>query len=324
MDKEFEETHGTGFLSKVLFGWYLSDADLTDAKLRSHMEYIQIRSSEMIRKNRKLLVFGLVWFAILSLFAFGLYLPYLKAHGLVHPVHIAPDRFPRVGYQSVQFITSDGLTLKGWYIAPPRNGGLVIFVHGLNGNRTELIDEVDFVTAAGYGALLFDLRNHGESEGEITTLGLEEVLDVEAAVGFVRQTAGVDTPVALFGHSMGGATVLLAAVKIPEIRAVIAESAYTNVEDNISEGVRGLTGLPAFPFAPLIVFFGEREAGVDIRSVRPLDMVGQINPIPLLFIHGELDGLILPQNSRKLYEAAREPKELYIPIFRPLSNRVWW
>ena len=111
---------------------------------------------------------------------------------------------------------------------------------------------------------------------------------------------------------MGGATVLLAAVRIPEIRAVIAESAYTSVEDNISEGVRGLTGLPPFPFAPLIVFFGEREAGVDIRSVRPQDVVGQISPIPLLFIHGELDGLILPQNSRKLYEAAREPKELYI------------
>ena len=276
------------------------------------MEKIQKRSSEMILKNRKLLVFGMVWFAILSLFAFGLYLPYLKAYGLVHPARIVPDHFPRAAYQNVQFITSDGLTLKGWYIPAPRNRGLVIFVHGLNANRTELIDEADFVTAAGYGALLFDLRNQGESDGNVTTLWLEEVLDVEAAVGFVRQTAGAATPVALFGHSMGGATVLLAAVKIPEIRAVIAESAYTSVEDNITEGVRGLTGLPPFPFAPIIVFFGEREAGVDIRSVRPLDVVGQINPRPVLFIHGELDGLILPQNSRKLYEAAREPKELYI------------
>jgi fermentation-respiration switch protein FrsA (DUF1100 family) len=135
---------------------------------------------------------------------------------------------------------------------------------------------------------------------------------VEAAVTFVHQTAGADAPVALFGHSMGAATVLLAAVKIPEVSAVIAESAYTSVEDNISEGVRELTGLPPFPFAPLIVFFGEREAGVDIRSVRPLDVVGQISPRPLLLIHGELDGLILPENSRRLYEAAREPKELYL------------
>ena len=103
----------------------------------------------MTRKNRKLLIFGLAWFAILSLFAFGLYLPYLKAYGLVHPQRSAPDRFPLAAYQNVQFITSDGLTIKGWYIPAPRNRGLVIFVHGLNGNRTELIYEADFVTAAG-------------------------------------------------------------------------------------------------------------------------------------------------------------------------------
>ena len=100
--------------------------------------------------------------------------------------------------------------------------------------------------------------------------------------------------------------------QIPEVRAVITESAYSSVEDNITEGVRGLTGLPPFPFAPLIVFFGQREAGVDIRSVRPVDVVGQISPRPLLLIHGELDGLILAENSRRLYAAAREPKELYI------------
>lgn len=265
----------------------------------------------MTPKNRNLLVFGLVCFVILALLSVGLYLPYMKAYGLVHPVRNAPDHFPHAAWQNVQFTTSDGLRLSGWYI-PPRNGALVIFVHGLNGNRTELIDEADFITAAGYGALLLDLRNHGESEGNVTTLGLYEVRDVEAAVTFARQTAGADAPVALFGHSMGAAAVLLAAVKIPAVRAVIAESAYTSVEDNISEGVRILTGLPPFPFAPLIVFFGEREAGVDIRSVRPVDVVGQISPRPLLLIHGELDDLILAENSRRLYEAAREPKELYL------------
>ena len=265
----------------------------------------------MTQKNRNLLIFGLIWFVILTLFSVGLYLPYMKAYGLVHPTRIVPDRFPHAAYQNVQFSTSDGLRLSGWYI-PPQNGALVIFVHGLNANRTELLDEADFITAAGYGALLFDLRNHGESEGNVTTLGLDEVRDVQAAAAFARQTAGLDSPLALFGHSMGGATVLLAAVKLPETRAVIAESAYTSVDDNIAEGVRGLTGLPSFPFAPLIVFFGEREAGVDIRSVRPLDVIGQLSPRPLLFIHGELDGLILAENSRRLYAAAREPKELYI------------
>jgi dipeptidyl aminopeptidase/acylaminoacyl peptidase len=263
------------------------------------------------QKTRNLLVFGLAWFAILSLLTFGLYLPYVKAYDLVHPVRIASERPAYPDYQEVQFTTTDGLTLKGWYL-PPRQEGLVIFVHGLGGNRAELLDEAEFIAQAGYGVLLFDLRNHGESEGSVTTLGLDEVRDVEAAVNFARRNAGWGIPLALFGHSMGGAAVLLAAVKIPEIRAVIAESAYTSVEDNISEGVHGLTGLPPFPFAPLIVFFGEREAGVEIRSVRPLEAVGQLSPRPLLLIHGELDSLIPAENSLRLYAAAREPKELYL------------
>ena len=265
----------------------------------------------MTQKTRNLLVFGLVWFAILSLLSVGLYLPYMKAYGLVHPVRVIPDHFPQAAYRNVEFTTADGLRLSGWYV-PPRNGALVIFVHGLNGNRTELLDEANFITAAGYGALIFDLRNHGESQGNVTTMGLDEVQDVDAAVAFARQIGGADSPLALFGHSMGADAVLLAAVKIPEIRAVIAESAYSSVEDNIAEGVRGLTGLPPFPFAPLIVFFGEREAGVDIRSIRPVDVVAWLSPRPLLLIHGELDSLILAENSRRLYAAAREPKELYL------------
>ncbi len=266
----------------------------------------------MSQKLRRLLVFGLAWFAILAMLAVGLYLPYLKAYNLVHPARNAPERLPQAAYREVEFPTSDGLTLRGWYI-PSQNGALVIFVHGLGGNRTELLDEADLVADSGYGALLFDLRNHGLSDGTVTTLGLFEVNDVAAAIQHIRsQPKGDAVKLALFGHSMGGATVLLAAAQMPEIRAVIAESAYASVSDNISYGVRGLTGLPPFPFAPLIIFFGQREAGVDIETVRPVDVIGQISPRAVMIIHGEQDGLIPVENGRRLYETAREPKELYI------------
>jgi fermentation-respiration switch protein FrsA (DUF1100 family) len=138
------------------------------------------------------------------------------------------------------------------------------------------------------------------------------VHDIEAAVAFVRQTAGPDSPIAAFGHSMGAATVLLATAAIPEIDAVIAESAFTSVEDNVSDSVQVLTGLPAFPFAPMVVFFGQREAGVDISAVRPVDVIASISPRAVLLIHGETDATILVRNTYALYEAAKEPKELYI------------
>jgi alpha-beta hydrolase superfamily lysophospholipase len=251
----------------------------------------------------------------MAVLALGIYLPYGRAYGLVHPARAPIERTPaNVGissYQDVQFVTADGLTLYGWYV-PPRNGAVVVFVHGLGGNRTELLDEAGFITAKGYGALLFDLRNHGKSEGNVSTLGLYEVRDIEAAVAFVRQTAEPDAPVAAFGHSMGAATVLLATAAISEIDAVIAESAFTSVEDNISDSVQVLTGLPAFPFAPLVVFFGQREAGVDISAVRPVDIIASISPRAVLLIHGDLDATIPVRNAYALYEAAAEPKELYV------------
>ncbi len=266
-------------------------------------------------KTLKLLTFGLISLVIALVVSFAIEIPYLKAYNLVHPEHKPLNRFPKdVGideYEDVQFVTSDGLTLKGWYIAP-KNGAVVIFVHGLGADRLDLLDEAGFIVAEGYGALLFELRAHGESEGRVSTLGYYEPRDVHAAVDFVQHRAGSATLLALFGHSMGAGTTLLAATQIPAIHAVIVESAFTTLEDNISDGVKALTGLPSFPFAPLIVFFCERETGVDLRSVRPIDVVGQISPSAVLFIHGARDGTIPVRNAQALYAAAKEPKQLYI------------
>jgi uncharacterized protein len=260
-------------------------------------------------KIRKLLIFGAVWFSLFLGLGLGLELPYLKAYSLVHPARTQPEWFPQHAYREVEF-PSAGLTLRGWYI-PPQNGAVVIFVHGLGANRSELVGEADLVAEAGYGALLFDLRNHGQSDGTTTTLGLAEADDVQAAARFVRRLSGDSIKLALCGHSMGGAAVLLAAAKIPEVRAIITESAYTSVSDNIAASLKGLTGLPPFPFAPLIIFFGQREAGVAINAVSPVAVIGQISPRALFIIHGVQDKLIPVENAYRLYAAARQPKEIY-------------
>ncbi len=268
----------------------------------------------MSRKLRNLTLFGLGSFLVIFLLAFGVALPYGRAYGLVHPARAPIDRAPAdlgLPYEDIQLTTSDGLTLTAWYI-PPRNGVVVICVHGLGGNRAQFLEEAAFLYRKKYGILLLDLRNHGESDGNVTTLGLYETQDIAAAVTFIRQREGADAAVAAFGHSMGAATVLMAAAQLPEIEAVIAASPFTSVEDNISEGIRSLTGLNPRFFAPLVLFFGQREAGVDISAVRPVDVIGSISPRPVLLIHGTKDETLPVRNSYQLYEAARDPKELVV------------
>lgn len=241
-----------------------------------------------------------------------------RAYALVHPERSYPQRTPDTfaieDWQNITLETEDGLHLAGWYIPPqPESGGAtVIFAHGFSGNRGNLLAQAALLVQRGYGALLFDFRNHGDSEGEITTFGLLEVRDVAAALAFLLAQPEVNPDrIGLVGHSMGGAIAIRAAVQLPEVKAVVVESSFTSLQDNVVEGVRFIARLPAFPFAPLIIYFGQKEVGMDIR-VRPVEEVAQIAPRPILFIHGEADRFISPDNSRRLYAAAGDPKDLYI------------
>ncbi len=238
---------------------------------------------------------------------------------LVHPGRSTPQRTPSdVGLNlwfDVSFPSSDGLQLGAWFIPveSEQPSPTLIFVHGLGSNRGGLLDQAKLLNDHGYSALLLDLRNHGQSQGEITTLGYQEVYDIEGAVEFLMEQPAVDpNRIGLVGQSLGGAVVIRAAARLPQVKATVAESAFSSLEDNIEQGVRELTGLPPFPFAPLVIWFGEREAGVKIQLVRPIDDLTQIAPRAIMFIHGEKDTLIDVSNSQRLYEAASEPKALYL------------
>ena len=257
--------------------------------------------------------------ALLGSATFGVRLAHSRAMTLVHPGRSRPARTPAdqgvERWEEVRFSTADDLQLAGWFVPPTlqSDGATLIFIHGLGGNRGELLDEAVMLTGHGYGALLFDLRNHGESEGTITTMGYAEVADVEGAVAYLLARPGVNPErIGLVGSSMGGAVAIRAAARIPEIRVVVAQSAFSSLEENVNQGVRALTGLPPFPLAPLVIWFGEREAGIRLSQVRPIDDVAQIGPRAILFIHGEQDTIVDVSNSVRLYEAAEEPKAIYL------------
>ncbi len=276
------------------------------------------RSLPLSTKSLKLITFGinsLIITIIALIIAFGLYIPYLKTYTMLHPARFPFKRTPAdVGiahYEEITFTTFDGLTLKGWYI-PPQNGAVVIFVHGLGADRLDMLNEAGLLVANGYGALLFDMRAHGKSGGDISTVGYKERRDIHSAVNFVRLKAGKNAPLALFAHSMGTGAALMAAAEIPEISAVIVESAFTSIEENIGDVTQSLTGLPPFIFAPLIVFYGQQQTGVDISAIRPVDIIGQISPRAVLLIQGENDTTIPVRNAYRLYAAAKEPKQIYI------------
>ncbi len=240
-----------------------------------------------------------------------------RARRLVAPprtfTHQTPSDFGITDWQEVTFTTEDGLQLSGWYI-PPQSGAALIFVHGLGSNRSDLLDQAVVLAKEGYGALLFDLRAHGLSEGKQSSWGLAEVADVQAALAFLQAQPAIDPDrIGVVGHSMGGAIAIRAAAQLPQIRLVVIESVYTNFADNEARLTVSFARLPDWT-APLVMAWAEWIAGVDSSQLAPLQEVALLAPRPILFIQGGRDKTVHVSNGSTLYDAAVSPKErLLIP-----------
>ena len=269
----------------------------------------------MRTKIFRLSLFGLSAFFLISLIPLNWYAR-RSALSLVRPAHLlpaAPDIDSILHNSiSINFETTDGLLLRGEYL-PSSNNAAVILLHGHAANRSQMEPDARLLAGNGFGVLLFDARNSGESEGDLTTLGLKEVIDVQAAYDFLIKQDDIDPKrIGVLGHSMGGSTAILAGAQIPELSAIVAQSTFTSLEDNVTNGVQNYLGLPPFPFAPLVLFWGQYESGMQIQQVSPIEQISQISPRPVLIVHGAQDQVIPVENAYRLFEAAKEPKQIYV------------
>jgi fermentation-respiration switch protein FrsA (DUF1100 family) len=234
----------------------------------------------------------------------------------VHPPREVPSPRPDaygLAYENVSFVTKDGVTLRGWFLPPSGPEHAALIVNPSHGDhRGKIITATAMLVRHGYGVLTFDWRAIGESGGEFATLGYNEAKDVVAAVGWLANRTDVDPArIGALSRSAGAAAVIRAAAADSRIAAVVAETTFSRLQDMLETGVEAKTGLPAFPFAPLMVLFGERETGIRIADVRPVDVIGRISPRAVLIIRAGRDTWIPPDNADMLYAAAGEPKALW-------------
>jgi fermentation-respiration switch protein FrsA (DUF1100 family) len=226
-------------------------------------------------------------------------------------------------FQAVSFVSPlDQIELRGWYL-PAGGKRAIIFIHGIHGNRWDTFHHIDELIArhvrAGYDVLTFDMRAHGESGGDRFTLGWKERYDVRGAVDFVMQRGIPPGRIGLWAQSLGSASALLAAPDLPEIAAVVTDSAFADARLLIDNELQLRTGLPQV-FSPGITLVGGPLYGIDLDAIPPEKAVARIAPRPILFIHGDADTRIPVEHSRRLLAAAQNPAaELWVV---PGANHV--
>jgi fermentation-respiration switch protein FrsA (DUF1100 family) len=209
-------------------------------------------------------------------------------------------------YEDVTVTTADGVELPGWYIAS-ENGAAVMVQHGILGARQGHLAKAAILHRNGYGVLLTTTGCHeGREDGRM--------MDLEAWYQYLLTRADVDPDrIGMIGESFGGAMSIKYAAENHGIRAVISQSSFASLEDAIEIG-----NFVPFPpplrslLAPLILSREAECAGMEVAEVVPVDWIKGISPRPVLILHGGVDDYVAADSGQRLYDAAGEPKEIWV------------
>ncbi len=206
-------------------------------------------------------------------------------------------------------VRSTGGDLPAWFV--PANDGRpgpgVVLVHGWDSARDRMLANIQFLHAAGFHCLTFDVRGNGANPAETLPLSAGE-FGADALAGFATLSARPEVTIgAVLGHSMGAIGALLAAAADPRVAAVVSSSTPSDPRRLVSETFR-LAGLhiPSVVAAPLSWLTTReflRPRGHRMRDISALEAIVRYRG-PILLVHGQFDKVIPVEHAERLRAAA--------------------
>lgn len=211
-----------------------------------------------------------------------------------------------IPFREVRIEEGRGPTLHGWYLPArtDRVAGTVLFLHGNAGNVSSHLLSPAWLPDWGFNVLLIDYRGYGASEGEASLSGV--AVDSRRALAYLAEREPPDTPLAVFGQSLGASVAPYVVVKSPHrqrVAAVVLDSAFSGFR-RIAREKLGSFWL-TWPFQTPLSW-----TVPDNYSAR--DFITRLHPIPVLIIHGKADEIVPARHARTLFELAKEPKALWL------------
>jgi len=243
-------------------------------------------------------------------------MPLFLAISYLYRLKIPGPAFPSAAlgrtHEEVTLVADDGTRLAAWWI-PARSGPsprTILFCHGLSGNRAQAINFLKLADALDANLLTFDFRGHGHSAGRTVCYGAYAYRDVLAALKYLRTEKAESSKVVLgLGISMGTSCLAQGAARAePPFDALILDSAFSSLDEMSWHILRKLPNGVAAYLQTCGMSLACWHAGTNLSGIRTDEVVQQVRA-PVLCIHAEEDQVVPLALGRKVYEAAREPRQ---------------
>ncbi len=198
--------------------------------------------------------------------------------------------------------------LEGWLIEKENAKGIVVLFHGYTGSKSGNLSYGTAFNRMGYSTLLMDFQGGGGSEGNRTTIGYKESLDVKRSLEYAAQRYP-DQEVILFGSSMGAVAILRAVAEYHITpNKIILECPFGTMKATVRKRFEAMK-IPSFPFAELLLFYGGLQNGFNAFQHNPILYAGKVN-LPTLLMYGSKDQRVTEAEINAIYERLSGEKVL--------------
>lgn len=193
----------------------------------------------------------------------------------------------------LSLVTTDGIKIAAHEVYVENPKAVVIFISGIqNPSVTAFYDHARLLSENGYASILYEMRAHGGSEGDLICLGFKEYLDTQAVVNYINSSPNYsNVPIVVYGVSMGGATAINSIGKISDIDGLISISAYSSYEDVFYDSMVKMDAPKLLcnlekPFVRLYLGF---KYGFNSYNISPKNEIKNLGGRPALIMHSKGD-----------------------------------
>lgn len=212
--------------------------------------------------------------------------------------------------------TMDGIDIVAYDVYREDPKAVIVFISGIhNPSVTAFFGHARMLWEHGYASVLYEMRAHGESEGDVVALGFEEWKDTQAVVEYIQsQEKYADVPIVVFGMSMGGAVAINSIGKIQDIDGVIALSAYSSFTDVFADQMinMGAGEILAWLERPFVTAYLMFKYGVVSLEMTPAKQIENLGGRPALIVHSTQDSQVPYASFERLVARAPEHVETWV------------